>query len=139
MSFERWEAHLVHARQFLNDSKTEGIFAHTRAFLALQAGELALKALFYNQFPNGNQRGHLSRRLVGDVCHKLDITAPPEIVDAAGRIEKHYNATRYVEDTTKYFCSTAMQVGCWHYTPILGDIISDVETIFDWVEGQLPH
>lgn len=139
MSLARWEANITHARQFCLNSENESNFPHTRAFLALQAGELALKALYYRFFPNGDkvEHSHLTTNLVNIVCNELGTEEPQEILDAVRRIYRHYTAARYPEDTTEYFCCASYQVGCWTYPDILDEIHADVETIFDWVEKQL--
>ena len=141
LSVERWEANIIHARQFLHDSENETNFAHTRVFLGLQAGELALKALYYKQYPQGDkvEHSHLTTNLVKIVCNELGIERPQEIIDAVRRIYKHYEAARYPEETTEYFCCATYQVGCWTYPDILEEIQADVNTIFSWAEKQLFH
>ncbi len=137
MSFSSSEAYLVHARHCNEDSKNEEISAQNRVSLAMNAGELIFKALYYKHEPNGKVEGHLGPRLSGKICHQLDITPPKQVVESLRSVEKHYKASRYPEETTKYFCELSMQVGCHIYPEILESVLEDIETIFMWVEEEI--
>ena len=137
MSFEKWEAYLVHARHCYEDSQSECISAQNRVSLAMNAGELIFKALYYKHETDGRVEGHLGPGLSGKICHQLGIIPPKQVVESLRRVEKHYEASRYPEETTKYFCELSMQVGCQIYPEILDSVLEDVETIFTWLEGEI--
>lgn len=138
MSFARWEGTLLHAKQYLDASKTEGIFDHVRARNAVEAADLSLKALFVKFFPEGRLSGHINRGQLGTINIETGILAPKHVNDAVRFLEKHYNASRYVEDTSNAFCGgVTTQVGCHHYPDIINEIISAAEIIVNWVEEQL--
>jgi len=130
-------AAMIHARQFLNDSKNVTLFPNVRAHLAAISAELALKAVYYMYYPDGEIKKHISRNLMGDVCHLSGIQSDSEVVNAAGRLEPHYSASRYPEETTRTFDCVAMQVGCWHYPDVIESIVNDAETIVEWASSQL--
>ena len=137
MSLERWEANITHARQFYLSSEAEGLYIHVQAFLLVQAGELAIKAVCYKKDPTTNLEGHLSKQLLGDLRAKTGVQAPEDVKDAAERLKKHYDATRYPEETTRQFGCIAYQIGCWQYQPIFEDIKKDAKIIIDWAEKQI--
>jgi len=137
MSFSLSDAYLVHARHCNEDSKNEEISAQNRVSLAMNAGELIFKALYYKHEPDGKVEGHLGPRLSGKICHQLGITPPKQVVESLRKVEKHYEASRYPEETTKYFCELSMQVGCQIYPEILDSVLEDIEIIFKWIDKQL--
>jgi len=139
MSFEKWEAYLVHARHCYEDCQSECISAQNAVFLALTAGELIMKTLYYKHIPEGHVEGHLDRRLSGTICHQLNIRPPQDIVEAIRRVEGHYKASRYPEETTKYFCCLAEQAACQHYPEALSSILADVDIIYSWAEELIFH
>jgi HEPN domain-containing protein len=134
---EKWEAYHVHARQCFEDSKNGTVSAQNRAYLSLQAGEFILKAVYYKKVPDGEIRGHLSQRLVDKIQDQIQENIPIAIKHAAKQVEEHYQASRYPEDTSKYFCCLSMEVACQHYPDVLDDILRDIEIIFQWGEEQI--
>lgn len=56
------------------------------------------------------------------------------VVVAIRRVEGHYEASRYPEETTKYFYCLAEQAACQHYPEALSSILADVDIIYSWAE-----
>lgn len=137
MSIEKWEAYHIHARQCFEDCKNETVSAQNRASMSLQAGELILKAVYYKKVPDGEISGHLSQGLVDRIQNQIQETIPVAIKHAAQQVEEHYQASRYPEETSQYFCCLSMEVACQHYPYVLGDILRDIEIIFQWGEEQI--
>ena len=139
MGHPKWEAYLIHAEQFITDSMNDQISEPSRAFLAVMAGELALKSLYYKNRPHGDIKVHISRNLLlNKVCHPLGITPTTEVLNAVDELRNHYNAPRYPEETTVIFsCEVAQQASVYHYGPIIEDLIKYAQVIIDWVKTQL--
>ena len=77
---------LQHARHALEDADFEWA-----AFAAQQGAEKALKALIMAR--GGEPWGHLTTGLAEALPQ--DLTAPPEVLDATRRLDKHYIPARY--------------------------------------------
>jgi len=77
---------LRHARHAIEDQDYEW-----SAFAAQQAAEKALKALIMSR--SGEPWGHSITALVEALPG--DVGVPPELVEAASRLDKHYIPTRY--------------------------------------------
>jgi len=129
-------AAMIHARQFLFNSKNASLFPNVRAHLAAISAELALRAVYYKHHPEREIKKHISKSLVGEVCYQCGLESDVGVVEAADRLEPHYTASRYPEETTREFDCVAMQVGCWHYPYVIEDIVADAEKIVDWASSQ---
>jgi HEPN domain-containing protein len=130
-------AMMIHARQYLDDSLKQENFATTRTFLAVNAAELALKAVYYSYRPDGAIKGHTSRQLVGNVCHVCGIPSEEKILQAAENLDPHYDASRYPKETSQEFCCASFQVGCWHYPDVIDSLVGDAKLIVEWSAEHL--
>ncbi len=84
--FRQAEADLQHARHAADDEDFEWA-----AFAAQQAAEKALKALF--QKLHLDAWGHTLSLLLPELPETARV--PPDLLDAAKRLDKHYIPTRY--------------------------------------------
>ena len=84
--WDQGERDARHARHALEDADHEW-----SAFAAQQAAEKALKALIMSQ--GGEPWGHSISALVEALPTSLD--APPDLLEAANRLDKHYIPARY--------------------------------------------
>lgn len=96
-------------------------------FAAQQAGEKAVKALFY--FLGGDPWGHAITKLLADLEDRLEV--PPVAIDAGRRLDRLYILTRYPNgfDAGKpadYFVEEDSERA-----------IDDASRIVSWVEEQV--
>lgn len=84
--WEQSSRDVAHARHALADDDYEWA-----AFAAQQAAEKALKALVMAR--GGEPWGHLTTSLAEAL--PADVAAPPDLLDAARRLDKHYIPARY--------------------------------------------
>jgi len=141
MSCERSLACLIHARHFSEDSKNESVSSLSRAFLAVQSGELMIKAIYFKRFPKTplpkKLRKHSSRELLDLVCKKAGIKAPKDVIEAVERVEALYEASRYPDDAANYFGTELIHPGCQRMPDKIPEILRDTEIIFKWAETEL--
>jgi HEPN domain-containing protein len=114
---------LAHARHAAEDEDFEW-----SAFAAQQSAEKALKAVIIGA--GGEPWGHLTTGLAEALP---SIPAPPEILDAARRLDKHYIPARYPNGFAAGFPGRLYTRG------EAEQAINDAASIIDFCRGHLPR
>lgn len=121
--WEQSSRDLAHAKHALDDDDFEWA-----AFAAQQAAEKALKAVIMSR--EGEPWGHLTTGLAEALPQ--DLAAPPNLLDAARRLDKHYIPARYPNGFADGYPGKLYTKGESEQA------IADATTITEFCRGHLP-